>query len=405
MRILFCVPAPITSKLGKPKVYIELAEALEKEGCACTIVGRNDVAPKIGDLPKEKQEPYYQDSLRKYINAQADAYDVIEYEHPHLPFPRSVLPNNVVLVSRSVLLAHHARDIRWPVWQGILPLLRNAAGYVQSGSPEEINLSDYAYALKKHVGTALRYERGTAHRRKRVQQAQVGMQAADLVAVSNRHDVRALMQSGFAEEKILRLPFGLSEERKKELAEAQSGGATNPVITFVGTFDFRKGGAIDIPQIAKAVLSRHPQARFRLLGTSGLFVDEKQALVHFPISMHSQIEVVPRYEPGNLPALLSGSTLGIFPSQYEGFPFGVLEMLAAGLPVIAYDAPGPPEMVPEEWLVPRGGWEEMVRKATSLLTSSERLAICQDEARSRAHTFRWDKVAKSTYEAYKQKAK
>ena len=36
---------------------------------------------------------------------------------------------------------------------------------------------------------------------------------------------------------------------------------------------------------------------------------------------------------------------GAFPSHCEGFPFGVLEMLAAGLPVVAYRAPGAPMMI------------------------------------------------------------
>src|SRR5205814_10094407 len=45
--------------------------------------------------------------------------------------------------------------------------------------------------------------------------------------------------------------------------------------------------------------------------------------------------------PDELPNLLSNSTVGAFPSYAEGFGLGLLEQLAAGIPTVSYDAPGP----------------------------------------------------------------
>ena len=73
---------------------------------------------------------------------------------------------------------------------------------------------------------------------------------------------------------------------------------------------------------------------------------------YFPKKLRGYIEVIPQFHPDELPILLSSCSLGIFPSYLEGFAFGVLEMLAAALPVIAYDTPGAPMMVPEQYLVP-----------------------------------------------------
>lgn len=400
MRILFCVPAPITSKLGRPKVYVELARALEDIGCECKLVGSNDVIRENDDLSRDEKRRRYQKGLKRYINANASDFDVVEYEHPNLPFPRSEITNEVALVSRSVLLIHHSKNIRLPVWEGIAPIVKNFLVYLRSKKKSELSIRDYGGALKKHIGTALRYEWDSNRRKERAIHAEIGMHASDLVVVSNRHDVEELIRAGVDEEKILRLPFGLSEVRRKALMRAQSGNTNRPVITFVGTFDFRKGGATDIPKIVKEVASDHPKTHFRLLGTSGLFVDRKQALVHFPVEMHSRIEIIPRYEPEQLPDLLSGSSIGIFPSRYEGFPFGVLEMLAAGLPVFAYDAPGPPEMLPEKWLSPIGDWKTIANKINRVLRYKENLSEIQSKARSLTNSFSWKRIAVQTKREY-----
>jgi hypothetical protein len=58
------------------------------------------------------------------------------------------------------------------------------------------------------------------------------------------------------------------------------------------------------------------------------------------------LDVQPRYELTELPELLTGVSVGVVPSRVEGFGYGVLERLAAAVPVITYDAPGPHVMLP-----------------------------------------------------------
>jgi len=164
-------------------------------------------------------------------------------------------------------------------------------------------------------------------------------------------------------------------------------------------YQLRKGSD-DIPRIAKSVIEAHPSAHFRLLGTKGLFQTRREVLAHFPRSLRSQIEVVPRFEPERLPDLLADAHLGIFPSYYEGFGFGVLEMMAAGLPVIAYDAPGPPEMVPDSLLVPCGDWKAMATITISLLNDSDELKARRKQAQDRAEDFDWDRIGKERLRHY-----
>ena len=82
---------------------------------------------------------------------------------------------------------------------------------------------------------------------------------------------------------------------------------------------------------------------------------------YFPRRLWPRLEIYPRYDPNELPALLAGVSIGVFPSRVESFGYGVLEMLASSIPVIAFDAPGPNVMLTPEFLVPLGDTTTLAR--------------------------------------------
>ena len=112
----------------------------------------------------------------------------------------------------------------------------------------------------------------------------------------------------------------------------------------------------------------------------------------------------PSFAPDELPRLLADCSVGVFPSYYEGFGFGVLEMLAAALPVLAYRVPGPPMMLPPAWLVqPRQiGGVELGGRILNLLGSPLRLAEARARARERSRRFDWLDIAQRTVRAYEE---
>jgi glycosyltransferase involved in cell wall biosynthesis len=221
---------------------------------------------------------------------------------------------------------------------------------------------------------------------------------ADLVNVSNDADRAELLRRGIAGGKIVVIPFGLTRERLAHF-ETVAGRIPPgpPRVAFVGTFDARKGGA-ELPEIVEQVARAVPEVRFKLLGAR--YRSEAETLAFFPARLHRHLELVSHYAPEGLPALLSDCWTGVFPSHVEGFGFGVLEMLAAAIPVVAYDAPGPPMMLPMEYLVPRGDTRELARKLSGLLLDPTRLASARLWARKRAAEFSWEKFARLTVEAY-----
>jgi glycosyltransferase involved in cell wall biosynthesis len=109
---------------------------------------------------------------------------------------------------------------------------------------------------------------------------------------------------------------------------------------------------------------------------------------------------VPRFAAEALPELLAPCSVGIFPSYVEGFGYGVLEMLAASLPVIAYDVPGPPMMLPPEYLVGRGDVAGLSARVVALLRDPARLADARSWARERSRQFCSQEIAGATSAIY-----
>ena len=358
MRILFCSPHPIDPRRGAAKVYIEVAAAFQRIGWDTTVLGPEETRSAAG--------------LRAYLRAHAGHYDVVEYEHNRLPFPRRDFAAATLLVARSVLLAHHLHARPMPP----RPRLRSIVGH-------------WLLWPARHV----QWTRIVAHANRTCREA-------DLVNVPNTDDVAALVAHGVPRDKIVVFPFGLTRERREALGRAAERPAT-PTVAFLGTFDPRKGMR-DLPDIAARVCRLVPGARLKLLGTRGMVPDAAGVLDHFSRDIRGHVDVVPHFEPDELPALLAGCAVGVFPSAVEGFPFGVLEMLAAGLPVVAYRVPGPAAILSDESLVPRGDTSAMAARVTAHLRDPVKLGDARRSALARAGDFAWDDIARGTSERYER---
>ena len=229
------------------------------------------------------------------------------------------------------------------------------------------------------------------------------MRFAGLVNVSNEDDRRELAEGMGLGDKVVCLPFGLSEARATAFLESRASAAERlaaQTVAFIGTWNSRKG-ARDWPAIVRRVLDRLPETRFLFLGTD---MKPDAVLRGFAPQDRAAIEVASRFDGEELPRRLSRVTVGAFPGYLEGFGFSVLEKLAAGLPVAAYDAPGPREMLKHQSLpttVPPGDVEGFARRLFELLTLDvEQYGRHSADSTAVASRFRWRKIAQQTAELY-----
>ena len=357
-------------RLGMGKHYLELADSFRGLGWEAHAVGPDEIAGGPTRVTLET----FPSVLRDFLRRTAAGYDVVEYDHAYLPFPRSDFPPGPLFVARCMLLHHHFLTTPVPP----VPRLRSWLGHALRRPAEEA-AGGAGGGPNRRDGAARRPDGGEqrpGRRRPRPQRCRPGPDCG----LAARPD----------------------PERLRQFAAVPDAVPDRPVVGFVGTFDPRKG-MCEFPGLVDRVARRVPGVTFRLLGTAGLVPDADGVRHYFPRRLRPLLEIGPRYDPKELPGLLTGVSVGVFPSRVESFGYGVLEMLAAAVPVIAYDAPGPHVMLPPKYRVPVGAVRELADQVGDLLIDPDRLRAARLWARARAAEFRWEEIAVRTAAAYTQR--
>ena len=354
-----CEPSP---NLGGGKAQFHLANEYSKKGHQVELLGPVSMRGKIQSEKTDSNNATFNRYLKKHTNA----FDIIEYDHCFIPDPSVSQSCSALLVARSVLFKLHADSIKTPgdprIAKRINSLIRSV-----------ILLRSKPNSSTKTILNAL--------------------SLPDLINVSSSRDVTAATSCGIRADKIICQPYALTAHELDSLRIRTTG---NNVV-FLGTFDFRKG-CTNIAKTFAHIHSRFPQTRLKLLGAKGLMQTEQEILGFFPRKLRESVDVFLRFDRSELPTLLQDCKLAIFPSYWEGFGFSVLETLAAGIPTLAYDAPGPCDILPPSWLFPVGDFQKMGSKACELLSdSSDEHA---NAAREYGRRFSWPAIAEATLDAY-----
>jgi glycosyltransferase involved in cell wall biosynthesis len=375
VRLLFVHHVPWERELGGARVHIELGEELARQGheidhyCHAEAFGPGPRS-RLGELIG----PRFSRRARRYVSARASHYDVIDAREGDLPFSKSSLRFEGLLVARSVGLSHAYRDFidfaveRWPDqdkgrWPG--------------------RVARFLQARRKWPD----FERS--------------WRGADLLNLPNEDELRFLDSE--LRGKAVVLPYGLSRQQHASLAEhaaSPSDRLARREVVFIGYWSPRKGSR-DLGGIIRHVRELAPDTRFLLLGTR---VPNEQVLRDLGEPAADWIRIVPRFSAEELPRLLSLATVGVFPSYVEGLGIAVVEQLAAGLPTVAYDVAGPRAILGEfrrQLTVRPGEARAFAEVVARLLLSDERHYACLSECcRERALAFSWDSIARQTIATY-----
>jgi glycosyltransferase involved in cell wall biosynthesis len=376
MKIAFFSTTPMDSTLGATKNRIELADALENIGWETQLVSHEMLGLKDLKYSALSFMDAYREAFKDYLLINAHLYDVVLYEYDSLPFPRSLFNKETVFVARAALLYHHFVTTKIPT------------------------------TLKAKLQSLLTISSVKKFRVKERKIKDETFRQADVIQVQNLVDKGILIKNGFSEFKIYKVPNGISDSRRALFNKIVRNYTSNPKVAFVGTFDFRKG-AIDFPKIVARVLKEIPTCKFKLMGVKGFYQTEKQILNSFPKALWPSLEIIMTFKPDDLPGMLSECHVGMFPSYIESFGFGVLEMMAAGLPVVSYDAPGPSDFVPLELQVRKGNYKEMAEKIVQTLNNNE-LPKIGEQSKKLSMNYNWADIgiaASNTYKDYLDRLK
>jgi glycosyltransferase involved in cell wall biosynthesis len=125
-----------------------------------------------------------------------------------------------------------------------------------------------------------------------------------------------------------------------------------PMVTQIGNFKPQKA-PLDCVRVAAAVLERHPEAWFVMVGDGPL----RESAEELARELGVADRIVFSGWWDDVPGLLAATTVSLLTSRHEGLPCSVVESLAAGVPVVATAVDGTVEVVrsgDNGWLAPSG---------------------------------------------------
>ncbi|MDJ1175402.1 glycosyltransferase family 4 protein [Roseofilum capinflatum] len=377
LRILMILHMPWDRNLGGPRVQLELADEFHKMGHHVAKFDINDAFPN-GQSSRwsEFTRPSFSSKAKDFILANGHRFDIIDAHQGNLPFTKEELNFKGLLVARSV---------------GLYAFCEEYARLEQQKWPQTKKGNLIANTLR-----SWRQKQESPYYLR-------SLETCDLINLPNEDEKIYVQEHWGLGDKCTVFPFGLSEKRQQLFTQAIESTSTrlnNKQVAFIGYWMQRKGSR-DWGEILQRTKTKIPDVKFKFLGT-GLSAEEVLKDLNLPPS--DWIEVIPKYDSDELPSLLSGATVGAFPSYMEGFGFAVLEKIACGLPTVTYDIPGPREMlkyVDPSLMVPVGDVNAFVENLVSILTLErgdyEKLS---QQCLEVTKTFSWPKIAADQIQLY-----
>ncbi len=171
-------------------------------------------------------------------------------------------------------------------------------------------------------------------------------------------------------------PFRLIENK---MAEIVPNDKKAPTIVYAGRLSKEKG-VLELPEIVGQIRKNHPELRLMIAGTGP---EEKTLKEQMP-----EADFLGWVDKADLPGLYSSCDLLLLPSKFDTFSLVVLEAMSCGLPVIAYKAKGPKDIIIDN----KNGFlvksrDDFAEKASTYLKTPESHAPMRREAIRRAQEY------------------
>lgn len=207
-------------------------------------------------------------------------------------------------------------------------------------------------------------------------------------------------QAERVEHKTVHLPFGVDTTRFYPSVEAVK--TDGPNILFLANL-WRRKGIFTLLDAFAQVADNVPNCRLTIAGGGGEWDEVERRVAASPY--HNRIEMIGPVERQQVPELMRSCTLYCLPSYGEPFANSLLEALASGKPVVATNAGGIKEMIPDgggRKVLPRDP-DALAKALIEVLKSpqlQEEMGRCN---RQRIEQFyAWDRVIDRLEQVYEQ---
>lgn len=218
------------------------------------------------------------------------------------------------------------------------------------------------------------------------------------VAIALTEDMKKVMQAMYSRD-VAVVPNGIDlVEDSARQREAESHGKR---ALFVGRLSSVKG--IQYLLGAMSIVHREiPEAKLTLVGDG----EERERLEHLTdyLGIRECIEFVGAVPHERVQDYMHHADVLVLPSLSEGFPVTILEAMANGLPVVATCVGGVPEIIENNvngYLVETENQKEVAEALLKLLRDEQLRKRISGNNRGKAERYRWDKVAATLEEIYR----
>ena len=224
---------------------------------------------------------------------------------------------------------------------------------------------------------------------------------ADLTIVVNPIARQQLSKMGFNEKKIYVNYNGVN------LKKIQSFQLSNKKYdcVFLGRLNVSKG-IYDLVEIWKNLITKNPYARLAIIGRGDKQIEQKLKNKITKNKLEKNIDVLGYVEDVEAFGILKSSKIFVFPSYEEGFGIAILEAMACGLPVVAWNLPLYKKLFPKGIIcVHMGNIEQYANEIRKLLMNSKLYEKISNDAVEVASRYDWDKIAQKELELIERLAK
>ncbi len=179
---------------------------------------------------------------------------------------------------------------------------------------------------------------------------------------------------------------------------------TNKNVLFIGRFSKDKGIHL-MPEIIKNVLSVK-DATFTMVCPYETITGElekiKKKIEKEKEKFKDRLTMIDTPQsPEVIKDLYKKCQVYIQPSKYESFGLCIIEAMATGRPVVAFNVGGIPEVIGNAGFTVKNN-NELIYKVKSLLENTKECIDIGKKASERARKFDWDIIAKETIKYYKK---
>jgi len=307
----------------------------------------------------------------------------LDHEHSALPLAPTI----------ARLAALHAANVFGPA---ALDMLLGATDIFHAGNlvrqtPGKARLTATIHDLTSwimpevHTQSTLRADRTFEDR--------ILKRAHGLIAVSENTRQDAIRLLGIEPLRIRTIHSGVAEE----YFDAAPSKRARPYVLFVGTIEPRKNldTLLDAWRSVKADLRAH----FDLVisGPEGWNSSATMARIR-------QEAIYLGYVPeADMPGLVAGASMFVYPSLYEGFGFPLVQAMAANVPALISQTSCLPEIAGDAAaFVDPLSLSEMAIHLTRLLESPEERLKLAKFGRARAEDYRWERCARESLAFFRE---